>query len=67
VDYGHRITWIEFDRLLVYLERAGYLTARFLQPEIDRTRIATITKLGLDILEGTVRDPGVLPPSQSEI
>lgn len=67
VDYGHRITWPEFDRLVVYLERSGYITTQFLRPEIDRTRIITVTQLGIDVVEGTVRHPGVLPPTQGEI
>ncbi len=65
VDYGHRVTWGEFDRQITYLERAGYLLVRWIRPEIDRTRMLRITKAGLDILEGTMADPGVMPPAGS--
>ncbi len=64
VDYGHRVTWAEFDRLIVYLERAGYLVVRWIRPEVDRTRMLRITKAGLDVLEGTIADPAVMPPAQ---
>lgn len=67
VDYGHRLTWMEFDRLIAYLERAGLVTVSWLQPEIDRSRVLTITQRGYDVVDGTVVEPGVMPPARGEI
>jgi len=66
-DVGYRITWREFDAVVIYLERAGCLTVEWLEPELSRMRRLRITKLGLDIVEGTVTDPGIMPPSRSEL
>jgi hypothetical protein len=63
-DLGFRILWRDFDQHLTYLERAGCLTLRFLHPTLDRARMLTITKRGLDVLEGTERDPGIMAPAE---
>jgi hypothetical protein len=62
---AHRIVWSEFDRHVTYLERDGSITQRWLQPDMDRTRVLSITKRGLDIYEGTLVDPGIMPPAGS--
>lgn len=67
LDYGHRITWREFDQMVLYLERAECVTVRYVRPEIDRTRILRLTQRGLDVVEGTVQNPGIMPPAQAEI
>lgn len=66
IDYGHRLVWTDFDRLILYLELAQLVTVRNLEPEISAVRMITITKRGLDVLEGTLEEPGVLPPSQRQ-
>lgn len=62
LDYGHRITWREFDRIVLYLKAGGFVAVQDLEPEISAVRVITITKAGLDIVEGTVADPGILAP-----
>jgi len=64
ITYGHRITWQEFDRHLTYLERAGCVQGRFLRPAVDRSRQLKITQKGIDVLEGSVQEPGVMPPDE---
>ena len=59
---GHRLVLSEFDRQVMYLERAECITLEWLRPAIDRTRTLHITKRGLDVFEGSVQDPGILPP-----
>jgi len=61
-DVGYRITWREFDEVLMYLERAGCLTVEWTEREVSRMRQLRITQRGLDIVQGTVADPGIMPP-----
>ncbi len=64
IDYGHRITWSELDRHILYLERAGCLVARYVHPSVDRVRWLEITQKGLDLVEGSLREPGIMPPDE---
>ncbi len=63
LDLAYRLVWNEFDELITYLVRAGCVEQRWLQPEIDRMRVLTITQRGIDIVQGTVQDPGIMPPA----
>jgi hypothetical protein len=67
LDLGYMITWSQFDALLLYLDRSGCVSVGFLRPEIDRSRSVRITQRGIDIVEGTVQEPGIMAPSQGEI
>jgi len=64
IDLRWAIIWPEFDRHLVYLERAGCVDLRFLHAAVDRSRIVRILQRGLEILEGSQADPGIMPPAE---
>lgn len=62
IDIGYRITWREFDRAVLYLERAKCIEVQDLAPEVSPARIISITQRGLDIYQGTVKEDGIMPP-----
>ena len=64
LDYGHRIVWSEFDRHVLYLERAECLAVSFVHATVDRLRWLSITGKGLQVLEGSAADPGIMPPNE---
>jgi hypothetical protein len=62
IDLAYRITWREFDRTILYLSAGGFVEVQELAPEVSPVRTVTITKKGLDVYEGTVHEPGIMPP-----
>jgi hypothetical protein len=62
LDAGMPVTRVEVEAHLQYLEEKGYVRTSRAKLEITGTPIllATLTPRGIDLLEKTIDDPGVL-------